>query len=278
MAKTTTVQKIRDKFASLSGLDKDNLITDDASVFLELLNLAIDEAWLQAEWPWCIRTTGYNPDAYNFIDLSADTGISEVLRAYDADPHTTTSSIQRFNNIKTVENADFDGLYVTDATPSTAVSVSTLTSSGTTATCTTSAVHGLETGATVIMAGADVTAYNGNFVVTVTSTTVFTYTLASDPADTTTGTITSTKATVFLEHRIVTPTYALVTDTAPRRFETYLAYKTSADFLRGEGQEDKANKRTILADRAILNEIERLERQQNQQPPTILGVRIAEYR
>ena len=69
-------------------------------------------------------------------------------------------------------------------------SVSTLTSSGTLATCVTSAAHGLSTNDWVTIAGANEAAYNGYFKITVTNTTTFTYVMASDPVDTATGTIT----------------------------------------------------------------------------------------
>jgi len=74
------------------------------------------------------------------------------------------------------------------------ISVSTLTSSGTTATCTTAVVHGYSTGDTVIIAAADQSDYNGSFTITVSSTTEFTYTMLADPSvDTATGTITAYK-------------------------------------------------------------------------------------
>lgn len=87
----------------------------------------------------------------------------------------------------------YDSIYLIPI-PSSApdsVSVSSLVSSGTTATLTTSSAHGLKRGDYVTIAGATPSAYNGTFMVeSVPSTTTFTYTLASDPADTTTGTIT----------------------------------------------------------------------------------------
>jgi hypothetical protein len=54
-----------------------------------------------------------------------------------------------------------------------------LTASGTTATCTTSAVHGLTTGDYVVITGAGIEDYNHQVQVTVSSTTVFTYTVTS---------------------------------------------------------------------------------------------------
>ena len=71
-----------------------------------------------------------------------------------------------------------------------AQSISTLTRSGTTATATTAAAHGYITGATVVIAGAAETDYNGNYAITVTGTTTFTYTVANSPTTPATGTIT----------------------------------------------------------------------------------------
>ena len=74
------------------------------------------------------------------------------------------------------------------------ISVSTLVSTGTTATCTTAVVHGYSTGDTAIIAAADQSDYNGSFTITVNSTTEFDYTMLADPSvDTATGTITSYK-------------------------------------------------------------------------------------
>jgi hypothetical protein len=66
-----------------------------------------------------------------------------------------------------------------------ALTVDTLTSSGTTVTVTTKVPHGMGIGANIIVSGATETAYNGTFTVTaVTSQTVFTYTAASTPTAT----------------------------------------------------------------------------------------------
>lgn len=69
--------------------------------------------------------------------------------------------------------------------------VSGITRSGTTATLTTQAAHGLTTGDTVTVAGAVETGYNLTATITVTTTTAFTYTVAA-PSTPATGTITYT--------------------------------------------------------------------------------------
>lgn len=66
----------------------------------------------------------------------------------------------------------------TTATPQT---ISTITSSGNTATVTTSAAHGLASGANVTVTGATPSAYNGTYLITVLTTTTFTYTTAVAP-------------------------------------------------------------------------------------------------
>jgi uncharacterized protein YdeI (BOF family) len=72
-----------------------------------------------------------------------------------------------------------------------AVAASTLTRGGTgnlTATFTATAAHRLADQQTVTIAGATVhTGFNGTYVITVTSTTVFTYTLAADPGGNASG-------------------------------------------------------------------------------------------
>lgn len=74
------------------------------------------------------------------------------------------------------------------------VNVSSITRSGTTATVTTATAHGFSTGDVALIAGAAETAYNGEFVVTVTGSTSFTYDVTGSPATPATGTITSKRA------------------------------------------------------------------------------------
>lgn len=74
------------------------------------------------------------------------------------------------------------------------VNVSSITRSGTTATVTTASAHGFTTGDVALIAGAVETAYNGEFVVTVTGSSSFTYDVSGSPSTPATGTITSKRA------------------------------------------------------------------------------------
>jgi hypothetical protein len=71
------------------------------------------------------------------------------------------------------------------ATTTTAQTISTITRGGTgnlTATLTTATAHGLVTSNRVVISGATESNYNGTYSITVTSPTVFTYTMATAPA------------------------------------------------------------------------------------------------
>lgn len=79
-------------------------------------------------------------------------------------------------------------MYVDDGTTRTEITrktegagISSITRVGTTATLTTAAVHGRTTGDTVTVYNASPSQYNGTYVITVTTTTAFTYVIASDP-------------------------------------------------------------------------------------------------
>jgi hypothetical protein len=66
------------------------------------------------------------------------------------------------------------------ATTTTAASISTLVNtSGNTATAVTSTAHNLATGNKIVVSGATPSGYNGEYVITVTNSTTFTYTLAT---------------------------------------------------------------------------------------------------
>ena len=273
MARTETVQAVRDRWASLCGLDKDNVITDDASVFLEFANLALHQAWQRAQWPFATKTLAFNVDDFNMVDLSSNTEISEVLYAYDSHPWRTDTA--REVHFIPVEDDEIDGFFVPDIPKADSVSVSSITRVGTVATVTTSDDHGLSAGQSAIIAGAVESDYNGTVVVqSVTSTTVFTYTVSGSPTTPATGTITSTQAVVYPFCRIRETVLSSVSDTVPYKLGKYISYKASADFLRGEGQESKALARDQMAEQQILNEIDRLEREQQWQPVTKMNVRI----
>lgn len=76
-------------------------------------------------------------------------------------------------------------------TSQTAISVASITRSSQTATATVTLGHGFHNHAYVVIAGASQSEYNGTYQITVTSPTVFTYTVSGSPATPATGTITA---------------------------------------------------------------------------------------
>jgi len=87
-----------------------------------------------------------------------------------------------------------DLLYACLVTGFNTKTLDSLTRDGTTVTATVAAGHGFATGQTVRIAGANEPDYNGDFVVTSTGSTTFTYTIAATPTTPATGTITAKRA------------------------------------------------------------------------------------
>lgn len=70
---------------------------------------------------------------------------------------------------------------------------------------------------------------------------------------------------VWVHYRKRFKEYPTDADDIPYIFQQYLVYGTYADFLFSEGQHDKGNNALQLADQLILNELDRVERQQSQE-------------
>jgi len=75
----------------------------------------------------------------------------------------------------------YNGTAWTRWTDGTGVAITSITNVGTLATLTTTTPHGLLTGSQVTVSGATPAAYNGTFIITVTGTNTFTYTMLSNP-------------------------------------------------------------------------------------------------
>lgn len=118
--------------------------------------------------------------------------------AYDAFFYDETSA-----TVTQITDIDYPGYHTYTVTLTSAATVATaampalavtsITSTGGLATLTAGAAHGLTTGDSVTIAGADQAEYNGLVTVTVTGASTFTYDIAGAPASPATGTITYTK-------------------------------------------------------------------------------------
>lgn len=110
-------------------------------------------------------------------------------------------------------------------------SVTSITRSGTTATVTTSATNSLETGDSVVIAGAAQADYNGTHAITVTGGTTFTYTVANSPTTPATGTITAYGGKTTVPGVVYLDGYFFVMDVKARIWNSALGDGTSWDAL-----------------------------------------------
>ena len=156
---------------------------------------------------YTVVSTGITGNVNSLMNYTKSDGTYNLFAAantkiYDAKPSTavqvfsgiTSSKFQHVNLTNTAghflvacNGADptmiYDGsVWFYIATTATAQTISSITKSGTTATLTTAAPHGLITGNKVVISGATANDYNGSFVITKTGASTFTYTMLTTPA------------------------------------------------------------------------------------------------
>jgi len=186
----------RDSIAEMSPLDA-----------VTLTNMYPTPSDVQLRYGYSQYSTGITGQVYSLMNYSAPT--SEKLFAvangviYDSTNQTVATSVftglgnSKFQHIN-ISNAGghflvacngsdptmiYDGsAWFKVATTTTAQTISSITHSGTTATLTTASAHGLITGNRVTITGATANDYNGTYVITYVSPTVFTYVMATTPA------------------------------------------------------------------------------------------------
>lgn len=132
-----------------------------------------------------------NPQSYVITSVAPD-GITESL---PSDPVSTSNNLTVSGNYNTLRWTPDSSVYryrlykqrggiygyIGQAPLITGETISSITRVTTTATLTTAAAHGLDTGDVVRVSGASPAQYNGTFTITVTGASTFTYTMASDP-------------------------------------------------------------------------------------------------
>ena len=136
----------------------------------ELFAFADTRIWDATTSTASIALTGLSNARWQHVNFSNDSG-NYIIACNGVDP--------------TVVYDGDDWFFL--VTTSTAQTISSITNVTTTATVTTAAPHGLITGNKVTISGATPSAYNGEFVITVTGSSTFTYTMASNPGSSATG-------------------------------------------------------------------------------------------
>ena len=188
----------RDSLAAMQPLDA-----------VQLVNFFPTPTDVQLRRGYSKSSTGITGKVYslmNYTDTTLEAGYRLFAAAngkiYDAKPATAVEFFSGTTNDKfqhvNITNAGghflvacngadpvliFDGTqWFKVATTNTPRTISTITHVGAVATLTTATAHGLITGNRVTISGATSSEYNGTYVITVTGTTTFTYTMASTPA------------------------------------------------------------------------------------------------
>lgn len=129
------------------------------------------------------------------IEVKVDNNIYHrtTKEAYDAKKQTALVTLPSISLEREYYHYDGRIYFSPSLTAPTAISVSGITQSGGTATATTATAHGFTPGQYVTIAGADQSGYNGAVqIVSVPSTTTFTYAVDSGTVTPATGTITAT--------------------------------------------------------------------------------------
>lgn len=143
---------------------------------------------------------GRNPNVGN-----ATTGYTVWYTGQD-NAHETYVFRNIIDSISSSSSSDTVTVQIEGHTVGSDISVSSLTQTGGTATCTTGSTHGFATDDWVYMEGANEAGYNGIVQVTVTGSTTFTYTVDSGTTSPATGTITATDQTKTFVTQTVTLT------------------------------------------------------------------------
>lgn len=122
------------------------------------------------------------PDNYNMTNAAITvTGATSFTYVMSVAPTINASTVGGYSIVKAAEVATLWREIPVTASVVNARTISTITNATTTATLTTTTAHGLSTGDTIVVTGASPAAYNGTFTITVTTSTAFTYVMASNP-------------------------------------------------------------------------------------------------
>jgi len=270
---STTAQTVLTDAAYRLGM---NGIPDDANEknrWLSYIKTAQNEVIRKRFWWFLTKEYSFplvdTQDIYSLpsdyrdsIELRVDGKKASFLRDYAVNESwdkPREAYISTLNYSYYIQADDLVLLPQASASP-TAYSVSGIVVSGTTATVTTTAAHGLEVDDYVTIAGADVTAFNTTHqILTVPSTTTYTIAIATGTSDPS-GTMTSTKRNAVLKYYYIPTSITALTDTVaiPDMFVDCLAAYVFArvaqvDSERGDASDGFEEYKQIVTDMIVEN-------------------------
>lgn len=270
---STTAQTVLTDAAYRLGM---NGIPDDANEknrWLSYIKTAQNEVIRKRFWWFLTKEYSFplvdTQDIYSLpsdyrdsIELRVDGEKAPFLRDYAVNESwdkPREAYISTLNYSYYIQADDLVLLPQASASP-TAYSVSGIVVSGTTATVTITAAHGLEVDDYVTIAGADVTAFNTTHqILTVPSTTTYTIAIATGTSDPS-GTMTSTKRNAVLKYYYIPTSITALTDTVaiPDMFVDCLAAYVFArvaqvDSERGDASDGFEEYKQIVTDMIVEN-------------------------
>ena len=186
---------------------RDSLAQMDATDAVQMVNWYPTPTDVTMRKGYTVVSTGITGAVHSLMNYNKATSGYNLFAAagtviYDAKPSPATSVFtditnDKFQHVNITNTAGhflvacngvdptliYDGTaWFKVATTTTAQTISSITKSGTTATLTTAAPHGLITGNRVTISGATANDYNGTFVIVKTGASTFTYTMLTTPA------------------------------------------------------------------------------------------------
>ena len=237
--RTTTYERILQRVCALMGIPRDDLQADEEAIIREHASTALKEIWHMGSWPFCTTTEARTPSS-NIIawEQAGEAKIDTAIAVYDKDPYGTSEAAR----VPFIPTGDGILLVGTGSTADVYVTYRRYPPD----------LYGDEYSSTAAYA-ADGQAYystTGDFYRAKQSTT------GNAPTDTT-----------YWERL-----------TIPYDFQDYVAHAAYANWLRSEGQDQKAAMQAATsAERILFSEADKLERQQGVLPPLRIRTHSTEY-
>lgn len=238
--RTITYNRFKERFSPLMGVIASDLQTDEAAMVESFFNGAVRTIWEYARWPDICVIESRTPNSSYVIEWeqTGQTEIESVFGIYDYDPHGTINTSDLAYDII----ADGVKLKGSDQT----------------------------TDAVYVWYRKRVPDYTGSDYSATT-----TYAVGDQVYYSTTGDF--YKCASITTGNAPTSTTYWTRLTIPYRFIDYCVYAAYADWLRNDGQNGKAAIQDSLANRALLKELDRLEREEGYNTQPVTTTHLSEY-
>jgi hypothetical protein len=237
--RTATYSRFLDRICGVLGIPRSNLQTDEAELLNSHFNRAVKQIWEAAPWPGICVTEARTPDANFLIDYEQtdETEIGTVFAVYDKDPYGT----EAFEALPFALTADGIQLVNCDSDDDVYVYYRQRCPD----------YDGDDYSASTTYAVDDQVYYasTGDYYKCILAS------LANAPTSTT-----------YWERL-----------TIPYDFMDFIVQAVYAEWLKSEGQQEKSTLQARYAEGALIEEVDRLERQQGTMLPLNIRTHLSTY-